>query len=143
MRCFRTILKIRLLDRIPNAEVLRRMGNPTPLKQEILKRRLRWLGHVLRLDPGRHPKETFLFDPSQLPDRIPPWKRPRGGGVRKTWKRTVKDNLDRYSDLKRGYGAALRHKRWLPLCEEIASDRRQWKTVSATILERCQPPPRG
>lgn len=141
MRCFRTILKIRLDQRIPNTEVLRRMGNPTPLAQEIKKRRLRWLGHILRMEEGRHPKETFLFEPSELPPGAPRWRRPRGG-VRKTWKRTIKDDFD-HSDLKDTYGSAVWHKNWLSILQDLAMDRRQWKKIVQRTVQRSQTPGTG
>ena len=49
MRCLRRILSITWKDRVPNNTVLERTEIPnmyTLLKQ----RRLRWLGHVVRMD---------------------------------------------------------------------------------------------
>ncbi|XP_062849141.1 uncharacterized protein LOC134311436 [Trichomycterus rosablanca] len=58
MRCLRRIFNITWQDRVPNTTVLERAGTPsmfTLLKQ----RRLRWLGHVVRMDEGRIPRDLL------------------------------------------------------------------------------------
>ena len=58
MRCLRRILGISLNDHFTNSAVLERAGVSsmfTLLKQ----RRLRWLGHVSRMDDGRIPKDLL------------------------------------------------------------------------------------
>ena len=52
-KCLRKILKINFTQRIPNHEVLRRIRSATNydlLIPTILKRQLRWYGHVMRRD---------------------------------------------------------------------------------------------
>ena len=58
LRCLGRIIGISLQDRVANTDVLERAGPPsifTPLSQ----RRLRWLGHVRRMDDGRIPKDLL------------------------------------------------------------------------------------
>lgn len=58
MRCVRRILGISWQDRVPNTEVLSRAGLPTMITL-IRQRRLRWLGHVHRMEDGRIPKDIL------------------------------------------------------------------------------------
>jgi len=58
MRCLRKILGIRWQDRIPNKTVLEKAGIPT-MYSLLSQRRLRWLGHVARMDDGRIPKDLL------------------------------------------------------------------------------------
>ena len=58
MRCLRRLLGITWQDRITNAEVLSRAGLPS-MYAMLTQRRLRWLGHVCRMDDGRIPKDIM------------------------------------------------------------------------------------
>ena len=58
LRSLRRLLHIRWQERVPNTDVLQRaslMGIPSILMQ----RRLRWLGHVHRMEPDRLPREIL------------------------------------------------------------------------------------
>ena len=58
LRSLRRLLHIRWQDRVPNTDLLQRaglMGIPSMLMQ----RRLRWLGHVHRMEPDRLPREIL------------------------------------------------------------------------------------
>ena len=55
LRSLRRILGINWSDKVPNAQVLERAGLPT-MYTLLRKRRLRWLGHVRRMEDGRIPK---------------------------------------------------------------------------------------
>jgi hypothetical protein len=58
LRCLRRILRIQRHDNIPNTEVLDRANMPS-MMGILHERRLRWLGHVRRMDPGRIPKDLL------------------------------------------------------------------------------------
>ncbi|KAI8494032.1 hypothetical protein Bbelb_283790 [Branchiostoma belcheri] len=58
MRCLRRILGITWMDRVTNSEVLRRSRSRT-MYAILSERRLRWLGHVRRMDQGRIPKDLL------------------------------------------------------------------------------------
>lgn len=58
LRCLRRILRIQWQDKVPNTEVLERAGINSMLAI-LSERRLRWLGHVRRMDPGRIPKDLL------------------------------------------------------------------------------------
>ncbi|GAA6107151.1 uncharacterized protein LOC118407100 [Tachysurus ichikawai] len=58
LRCLRHILHIEWQDKVPNTEVLERTGMNS-MFSILSERRLRWLGHVRRMDPGRIPKDLL------------------------------------------------------------------------------------
>ena len=58
MRCLRRILGISWEEKVPNTEVLSRANLPTMFTL-LRQRRLRWLGHVHRMDDGRIPKDIL------------------------------------------------------------------------------------
>ena len=58
LRCLRRLLKIKWQDRVLNTEVLDRAGLLS-MPALLSHRRLRWLGHVHRMDLHRLPRETL------------------------------------------------------------------------------------
>ena len=70
LRCLRRILGIKWQDRIPNTDVLEQAGLPT-IFTLLSQRRLRWLGHVRRMEDGRIPKDLLYGELSE-------GSRPRG-----------------------------------------------------------------
>ena len=49
------------LDRVSNKDVLERLNSPSVLKL-LSQRRLRWLGHVLRMEDGHLPKDVLYSE---------------------------------------------------------------------------------
>ena len=60
-QCLRRSLRIRWQHKITNEEVLRRTGITT-MYTTISQRRLRWLGHVLRMSDERIPKAMLYSE---------------------------------------------------------------------------------
>ena len=58
LRCLRRILGIKWQDKVSNSVVLMRAGAPS-MFAILSERRLRWLGHVKRMSPGRIPKDLL------------------------------------------------------------------------------------
>ena len=58
LRCLRRILGITWQDRISNKNVLAQAGTPSMFAL-LSQRRLRWLGHVSRMQDGRIPKDML------------------------------------------------------------------------------------
>ena len=85
MNSLRSILNIKWQDRIPNTEVLS-MAESTSIEAIILKSRLRWVGHVIRMENTRLPKQLFYGELSS-------GKR-KQGRPRKRYKDAVKENLN-------------------------------------------------
>ena len=61
MRCLRRLLGITWQDCIANASVLSRAGMPS-MFAILTQRRLRWLGHVCRMEDGRIPKDILYSE---------------------------------------------------------------------------------
>ncbi|XP_071491378.1 equilibrative nucleobase transporter 1-like [Diadema antillarum] len=60
LRCLRRLLHIKWQDRVTNAEVLQRAGILSMFSL-LGQRRLKWLGHVRRMEPGRIPKDNAVW----------------------------------------------------------------------------------
>jgi hypothetical protein len=61
LRCLRRILGISWQDHVPNKDVLARAGTLSMFAL-LTKRRLRWLGHVTRMQDGRIPKDILYSE---------------------------------------------------------------------------------
>ena len=70
MWCYRRILKIRWKDRVRNVEILRRLQTRYHFVEDMMKRKMKYAGHVLRGSSGL----THLTDISGL-----------CGGKKKSW----------------------------------------------------------
>ena len=78
-RCLRTILKIRWDERVRNKDLWERAGQ-VPMKEEIGKRKWRWIGHTLRKPKGNLTRQSLRWNPQGNRGQ----KRPR-----ETWRRCV------------------------------------------------------
>ena len=58
LRSLRRLLQIRWQDKVSNTEILQRAGLMS-IPSMIMQRRLRWLGHVHRMEPNRLPREIL------------------------------------------------------------------------------------
>ena len=58
LRCLRRLLQVRWQDRVTNSEVLQRANIPS-LFALLGQKRLKWLGHVRRMEDGRIPKDLL------------------------------------------------------------------------------------
>ena len=83
-RCLRKIFKIRYLDHITNETVLNR-AKQQKLHELVSERRMKYVGHILRMDNNKLPKIAINWKPNQ-------GKRKRGR-PKISWKRTVTDDL--------------------------------------------------
>jgi hypothetical protein len=122
MGFYRRILNIDYRDHVTNAAVLERV-NSAALSRIVQGRRLSWLGHVLRMNDGRFPKEAMLFRPPRT------WKR-RAGGARLTWLRTVERDLKHLSATYRAFW----FNDWLATAEVLARDTSQWNQIVHGIM---------
>ena len=62
MRHLRSIMRITWKDKVTNKEILERRGLPS-MEDLLIRKNLRWTGHLMRMSPDRLPKQ-FLY--SQL-----------------------------------------------------------------------------
>ena len=84
--CLRRILRVSWMDHVPN-EVIRKRCFQSSLESIMRQRRLRWLGHVQRMELPRMPK-LILWG------RLPNMKR-KPGGQRKRWMDVCMEDLKR------------------------------------------------
>ena len=61
MRMVRWLCGVSLRDRVPNAELRKRMGIES-VSDAVKQNRLRWLGHVLQKDDDDWVKKIMLFE---------------------------------------------------------------------------------
>ena len=83
-RCLRSILGIHWITHTPDTEVLEK-ANTISIEAYIHRHRLRWVGHVIRLDDDRIPKQ-LLYGELSVGSR--PQRKPK-----KRFKDCVKDSL--------------------------------------------------
>jgi len=124
MRCLRSILGLSWKDRVPYTSILQTTDS-YDLITIIRHRRLRWAGHVCRMEDNRLPKQVLY---SELPNA------PRSTGLPKLRFRDV---------LKRDLNAfSITSTSW----EKPASNKRAWKSAIETgkqtskksFLEDCE-----
>jgi len=92
-------------DKVTNEKVREATALPK-LEDIIRRRRLRWLGHLSRMDHHRHPQQALTWEPEGF--------RRRPGRPRQNWKDVIKKDL-------RKMGIS-----WDEV-EEAAEDRRSWR----------------
>ena len=108
-RWLRKILRITWRDKVTN-EKIRELTQQEKLEDIIRERRLRWTGHVMRMEQNRIAKEAVNW--------VPALGKRRPGRPRTDWQQTVKPDISR-----RGIS-------WeqVPL---LAVDRVAWKELTA------------
>ena len=116
LRCLRRILGISWQDRVPNKDVLERAGIPSMFAM-LSQRRLRWLGHILRMEDGRLPKDVLY-------DELTSGSRPVGRPMLR-----YKDVCKR--DMK---SAEINPNSW----EAAAADRSNWRHIGRTGVRRAE-----
>ena len=107
MQCIKKILGYTWQDRIPHTDMLERAGIPS-IECLLLGRRLRWLGHVLRMPAGRLPRRTLYGQLSQGSRT--------SGGPKRRFKDQAKQTL-------RNFNINPDH------LETMAADRAGWRSV--------------
>nr|VZI38073.1 unnamed protein product [Spirometra erinaceieuropaei] len=116
LSCLRRILRLNWQDRIPETDVLERMGILS-IYTILRQLQLRWSGHLVRMDDQRLPKRLFYGD-------VAKGSRRQGGQIRR-YKDTLKSSLKRLQ---------INPTNW----EEIANDRPTWRwavKIGAAIYE--------
>ncbi len=109
-RCLRRICCIFWPNQISNMDLYERTGCQSVVK-EIKYRRIRWLGHVLRMDQDRIPKVALRW--------TPPGKR-KPGRPKTTWRRTVVAEL---ATMNLSWGQA----------QHAAKDRDRWRELTKAL----------
>ena len=106
--CLRKILGISLLDKVRNEVIMERTG-AKDIVSIIQERRLRWFGHVVRMDSDRFPRKVCFWTPTG--------KRKRGR-PKLTWKSSIERDL---ANVPMTWKDAT----------EAALDRQEWRFITA------------
>ena len=127
--CLRTIAGVsrrRQRDEHITTEAIReKTGLKRPLAEMMRQQRLRWLGHVGRMDARRWPYR-MLF--GKLSGKLPP------GGVKLRWKGKVKQDLKEVGvEESEWFELAQDRKGWEELCQKRGSEQQ----AAASRCERC------
>ena len=119
MRCLRRILRVSLRDRMQNDSVRMACSEQATIDEEIQKRRLRWFGHVCRMDEHRFPyRPLWRRRPQQ-------WKIQRSA-PKKTWLKQIEDDL--------------RNRRISVIeAKQMALNRTTWRTVIREVRQPLAP----
>ena len=107
VRCLRAILGITWRDKVTHSDILRKTHSVS-MENNIAKRQLGWLGHVIRMDNDRLPKQVLYGEISEGRRSV--------GGQKKRHKDHVKSILRKY-DIDPSH------------LENLASDRAKWRNV--------------
>jgi hypothetical protein len=120
----RQILGVSYRDMLTNKEVMKQLGIHEDVATTIQKARVKWLGHVLRMDDSRLPKQALSARPGTG------WKRPRGG-VFQTWRRLLADDMY----IHRGFANPRKWKdEWMEHVRPMAADRKQWTALARDLI---------
>ena len=98
MRCQRKILRIKWSEHVTNKHI-RSVTKQPQLTNLIRNRRLKWFGHLLRMDSNRIPKRLHLWKPSN--------GRQRRGRPRTKWIDVIQRDLRNL-----GFGWTIEVQRW-------------------------------
>ena len=118
--CLRRILRIPYTAHVTNAEVRLRTGQPA-VTGIIRSRRLRLFGHIARVDAVEDHARALRASINRPP---PDWRRPKGR-PRRTWLRTVEQDLQRYNLTTSGY-----------ILHGSVRDRSIWRQVVESAMPR-------
>ena len=110
-KCLRKVLRIFWPNWITNEE-LWSTTNTKPIEEEIRRRKWKWLGHTLRKDPMSITRQSLRWNPVG---------RRKRGRPKKTWRRTVKEDMKQV-DMSWGQ------------LSNIAQNRVRWR---ATVAAAC------
>ncbi|XP_018649176.1 hypothetical protein Smp_117990 [Schistosoma mansoni] len=130
-RCLRRIADIQWQHHVSNAEVRhcvfgRRDDNS--IEVSILKHRLRWLGHVLRMSSHRIPRRALFVGTGKK----------RRGGQCMTWCRGMKESCKGLASVGPSrlpvWGPRDGATQWLETLSEMSQNRSQWRACCNLLL---------
>ena len=112
-KCLRRILRIFWPNTISNEELYERCGQES-MEDILMRRRWRWIGHILRKEADDITKTALHWTPEG---------RRKRGRPKNTWRRTVDSEL---TNLHQTWGSIQR----------MAQDRREWRAFVAALHAR-------
>ncbi|KAA3678339.1 uncharacterized protein DEA37_0014625 [Paragonimus westermani] len=135
-RCLRSVAGIGWHQRVSNEGIRKQVFGSdcqtSSFVQSPRLRRLRWLGHVLRMPVSCLPHRALFADTAT--DR----RKVRGGQIM-TWRREMKSFTKGLATVVRvrlpGWGPRDSQSRWLETRDEIVADRAQWRECCRCLSE--------
>ncbi|CAH8587907.1 unnamed protein product [Schistosoma margrebowiei] len=132
--CLRRIADIQWQHHVSNAEVRHHVfghRDDNSIGVTILKHRLRWLGHVLRMSSQRIPRRALFANSGTG------WKKRRGGQCM-TWCRGMKESCKGLACVGPsrlpGWGLRDGATQWLETLSDMAQNRSQWRSCCNLLL---------
>jgi len=128
MNFFRRILGVSgNIPRTPNVTVRQRCHMKESLTAIIKRRRLTWLGHVLRMKPTRIPHQILMTQQASH------WRSPRGR-PQQTWDKVIHAETRALTDYVRHSTGNVAEwsvdgRRWLSYLQDLAASRDQWRQI--------------
>ena len=114
MSCLRRLLGVSIRDKIRNETIREWCCNQPTICEEIQKRRMRWFGHICRMNPHRLPHRLLWRS------RATGWKVQRNA-PKKTWLKIIEEDLARH--------------RLSPVeAKERALNKQQWKVITRNVI---------
>jgi hypothetical protein len=92
----------------------------------IKERRLRWIGHVLRMELCEIPNAALEFVKGET------WKRP-AGGMKTTWRKIMLKDIEKHAK-PRGVSWKTWDNNWFDICKNIAENRNDWRALVTKVL---------
>ena len=120
-RCLRYIACLPYKQPIKNHALVDLFKNQPSIAETVAKRRWTYVGHVLRMDEHRLPKQSFKSTPEAE------WKRPRGG-VKTTLQRQMSKEAEQFI-IPLGVSRKKYESSWRHHLEDLAKDRNQYKEM--------------
>ena len=116
IRNLRSVLNVTWKDKLTHEEIFRRTGS-TSIESQLGRRNLRWMGHVIRMDDSRLPKQVLY---GELSSGLR-----KAGGQKKRHKDYIKTVLKSFD---------------IPpaLLESLASDRSGWRSKCYDGARKCE-----
>lgn len=113
MRCLRQILGVSLRDKLRNETIRMRCDSQPAIAETIQSRRLRWFGHVCRMDTDRLPHQLLWRQ------RPIAWKVQKSA-PKKTWTKQIEDDLkNRRLSLAEAKDTALDREAWKSTMNDV------------------------
>jgi hypothetical protein len=119
MRCLRQILGVSLRDRHRNETIRIRCDHQPSVEEQIQKRRLRWFGHVCRMNINRLPHKLLWH-------KRPVHWRVQRAAPKKTWLKHVEEDLKN-------------QRLTTDEARNFATDRQEWKRIVNDIRNPAAP----
>ena len=116
IRSLRVILNVTWRDKLTHKEIFRRTGS-TSLESQLGRRQLRWMGHVIRMDATRLPKQLLY---GELSSGLR-----KAGGQKKRHKDYMKTVLNKFD---------ISPER----LESLAADRNEWRSKCHEGARKCE-----